>query len=187
MRCFWKFSRTKGWARKSCWNKSLFELVRMRSVIFPMRAVTALSILLLFGAQIDCEAEEDAILRGIIKDALSGHPTPCTVTVTDSAGVVVVENGSFSPGFRCSGEFLKRLPPGRTRIRVSRGFETEAVSRELQLLPGVETNVKVLLERRVDMRKHGWYAGDSHVHMLHGERTLPVTFDFVALTAQAED
>ena len=28
---------------------------------------------------------------------------------------------------------------------------------------------------------------DSHVHMLHGERTVPVDFDYVALTAKAED
>ena len=38
-----------------------------------------------------------------------------------------------------------------------------------------------------DLRKRGWYAGDSHAHMLHGERTVPVDFDFVALTARAED
>jgi hypothetical protein len=47
--------------------------------------------------------------------------------------------------------------------------------------------VAFVLRRRVDLRKRGWYAGDSHVHMLHGERTVPVGFDFVALTARAED
>ena len=47
--------------------------------------------------------------------------------------------------------------------------------------------VKFSLERVVDLRKHGWFAGDSHVHMVHGENTLPVDFDDVALTARAED
>jgi hypothetical protein len=98
-----------------------------------------------------------------------------------------VENDSFRAGFRCAGQFTKRLPQGRTRIRITRGFETQFIDRELHLEAGKETEASFLLERTVDLRRLGWYAGDSHVHMLHGERTVPVTFDFVALTARAED
>ena len=41
--------------------------------------------------------------------------------------------------------------------------------------------------RLVDLRRRGWYGGDSHDHLLHGEKTVPVDFDDVALSAQAED
>src|ERR1039457_819411 len=129
----------------------------------------------------------DAVLHGKVIDALTGSQTPCTVAITDANGKVVVESASFSGGFRSSGEFTKRLPAGPTRIRITRGFETKAINQEVNLVAG-ETNSRTFtLERVVDLRKRGWFAGDNHVHMLHGERTVPVEFDYVALTAQAEE
>jgi hypothetical protein len=109
------------------------------------------------------------------------------VTITDAEGKVVVESDSFSKGFRCSGEFSKRLPAGSTRIRITRGFETKAINRQVNLVAGETTDLAFTLERVVNLRDRGWFAGDSHVHMLHGERTVPVSFDYVALTAKAED
>ncbi len=132
-------------------------------------------------------APAEACLRGTIIDSATGKLTPCTIAITDSSGKVVLESDSFHGGFRCAGQFTKRLPPGRTLVRVTRGFETKAVERELTLAPGEEVEIKVGLERIVDLRQRGWYAGDSHVHMLHGERTVPVEFEFVALSARAED
>ncbi|HTL58543.1 MAG TPA: CehA/McbA family metallohydrolase [Candidatus Limnocylindrales bacterium] len=130
---------------------------------------------------------QEAILRGVIKDASNGQPTACTVFIRDATGKVLTETESFKAGFRCPGAFVKHLPAGRTQIRITRGFETRVFNRELELLPGQEFELRVDLQRVVDLRKRGWYAGDSHVHMLHGEKTVPVDFDFVALTARAED
>ena len=132
-------------------------------------------------------AAEPAILNGLIKDAVTGQPTACTVAITDANGKVIIESPSFQSGFRCAGQFRKTLPPGRTRVRVSRGFETKALTRELDLVAGAQADLELTLERVVDLRQRGWYSGDSHVHMLHGEKTVPVNFDFIALTAQAED
>ena len=130
---------------------------------------------------------QEAILRGTIRDAATGAPSACTVAIVSANSSLMVENESFKSGFRCAGEFTKRLPPGRTRIRVTRGFETAFVEKELDLEAGQEADVNFLLQRTIDLRRRGWYAGDSHVHMLHGERSVPVTFDTVALTARAED
>jgi hypothetical protein len=132
-------------------------------------------------------AGADAVLHGKVNDALTGRQTPCTVTITGADGKVVVECASFSGGFRSSGEFTKRLPAGPTRIRITRGFETKAINQEVNLVAGETNSLTFTLERVVDLRKRGWFAGDSHVHMLHGERTVLVDFDYVALTAQAED
>jgi hypothetical protein len=143
-------------------------------------------LLILFSLETACVAQE-ATLSGVIKDAATGQPTSCTVTIKDANGKIVTESESFLSGFRCPGRFLKRLPPGRTRIHISRGFETKAVNRDLDLVGGQQSDLEVTLERAVDLRKRGWYAGDSHAHMLHGEKTVPVDFDFVALTARAQD
>jgi len=129
----------------------------------------------------------DAVLHGRVNDALTGRQTPCTVKITDANGKVVVESVSFSGGFRSSGEFVKSLPAGPTRIRTTAGFEIEAINQEVKLFAGETNDLTFRLERLVNLRKRGWFAGDNHVHMLHGERTVPVDFDYVALTAKAED
>lgn len=132
-------------------------------------------------------AGEFAVLDALITDAETGRPSACNVALTDSQGVLVVESASFKSGFRCDGAFQKSLPPGRTRLRITRGPETRAVERELDLAPGKTSRVEIALARVVNLRKRGWFGGDSHAHMIHGERTIPVTFDDVALAARAED
>jgi hypothetical protein len=120
-------------------------------------------------------------------DADTGLPSPCTVTIVDSSGRTILESDSLRTGFRCDGSFKKRLLAGRTRVVVSRGPETRAVEREIDLSTGADAAMEIKLERIVDLRKRGWFAGDSHVHMLHGERAIPVSFDDVARAAKAED
>lgn len=136
-----------------------------------------------------CAAPDETlgVLRGTVLDRDTGQPTPCTVSLVDAVGATVMERDSFRGGFRCDGQFTKRLPAGRTRLRITRGFETRAVEQFVEVVAGRTTEVEVRLERVVDLRRRGWYAGDSHDHMIHGERTIPVDFDFVALTARAED
>lgn len=126
-------------------------------------------------------------MHGTITDAATGKPSAASVAITDAKGILILESDSFKAGFRCAGEFTKQLPPGRTLIRVTRGFETQFVEKNVHLDPGTRTEVTFQLRRNVDLRNRGWYAGDSHVHMLHGERTVPVSFDFVETTARAED
>jgi hypothetical protein len=126
-------------------------------------------------------------LRGVVLDADTGLPVPCTVTLVDANGRTATDGASFSAGFRCDGRFSKRLPHGKTRVRIARGFEVIAQERIVELAPGGESEIEFRLSRRVDLRRRGWYAGDSHAHMIHGEKTLPVDFDAVALTARAED
>jgi hypothetical protein len=129
----------------------------------------------------------DCWISGRITDAQDGGPTPCTVTITDANGNIVTETASFKGGFRCDGQFRKQIPAGVAKIRIARGFETRVIEQIVNLAPGETTNLNFVLERKVDLRRRGWYGGDNHVHMLHGEKTVPVEFDFVALTAQAED
>jgi hypothetical protein len=131
--------------------------------------------------------EAPATLTITVLDARTGSPTPCNIAITTSAGDRLIEKASFPAGIRSTGELTREVPPGGTHIRVSRGFETTAIEEELQLAPGEKRELVLELRRAVDLRARGWYGGDSHAHMLHGERQVPVTFDEVALAAQAED
>ena len=141
---------------------------------------------ILWTQQVDA-ADAMAVLHGVVSDTKTPNATPCTVTITDAKGNEVSESEAFKGGFRCDGTFDKRLPAGITRIKVTRGFETHAVTKELFLRSGETTTVSIALQRTVDLRQRGWYAGDSHAHMIHGEKSFPVDFEYVALTARAED
>jgi len=112
---------------------------------------------------------------------------PCTVTITDVDGQVITESEGLTRGFRSAGVFAKSLPPGRTNLRVTRGPEFKALETSLELRAGETRELELELDRQVDLRARGWFAGDSHVHMIHGEKTIPVDFDQVALAARAED
>ena len=139
------------------------------------------------GAIVSLATDQTALLCGRILDAVTATPTACTVAIIDANGTTVIESESYKKGFRSDGTFEKRLPAGLTRISVTRGFETCAQIKILTLQPGESRTVSFMLERSVDLRTRGWYAGDSHSHMLHGERTVPVTFDQIALAARSED
>jgi hypothetical protein len=128
-----------------------------------------------------------ATLRATVLDAETGRPTPCTVAILDAAGRTVTESEAFKAGFRSTGRFTKPLPPGQTRLRISRGLETKAEEQTVVLEAGREMTLEFRLRRIVDLRRQGWYSGDSHDHLLHGEKTVPVDFDEVALAARAED
>ena len=103
-----------------------------------------------------------------------------------SDGTIVTDHPSFQAGFRSSGTFEKRVPAGETTIVVSRGFDYLAVHRRLTLAADERRTETFELRRRSPLRREGWYCGDNHDHMIHGERTILVDFPYVALAARAE-
>ncbi|MCZ7636256.1 MAG: hypothetical protein M5U12_09605 [Verrucomicrobia bacterium] len=113
------------------------------------------------------------VLDARVLNAATRQPIACNVAIVDARGHVVTHGQGFREGFRSRGTFTEPLPPGRTRLRITRGPEFKAFATELELRPGETNRLEVLLERQVDLRQRGWFAGDSHVHMIHGERTLP--------------
>jgi hypothetical protein len=131
-------------------------------------------------------AHAEAILRGRVLDAETGRPVPCTVTIRGGDGRIVAGHASFRGGIRSPGVFEKRLAPGRVTITVSRGLDYGAREQEIELRDGETRDIEFRLERRTPLRALGWYAGDNHDHMVHGERTIQVDFDYVALAARAE-
>ncbi len=137
-----------------------------------------------FSAEINSNTGQ---IKLTITDGATSKQTACSVLLVDSKGKKVIESESFRNGIRCDGRLVKTLPAGRYKLRVMRGFETRIVERDVDIAAGQTIDVAVVLERVVDLRRKGWYAGDSHSHMVHGERTIQVDFDYLALTARAED
>jgi hypothetical protein len=136
---------------------------------------------------IHATSQETGILKGTVLDSTTQNRTPCTVQIHDANNKIVIENESYLDGFRCNGQFEKTLPVGKTKIRVTRGFETKSVEQTIDIKPNQTSHLDFELERIIDLRAQGWFAGDHHAHMVHGERTIHTDFDAVALAVHAED
>lgn len=119
-------------------------------------------------------------------DADTRAVVPATVAITGSDGKVVTDHPSYQAGFRSNGQFEKELPEGETSIVVTRGFDYLPVRRKFSLRAGERRTEEFLLRRRSPLRREGWYVGDNHAHMIHGERNTLVDFAYVALAGRAE-
>jgi hypothetical protein len=67
--------------------------------------------------------------------------------------------------FYCDGKCTVRVPPGKTRIEVWKGFEYSPVRIETAVRKGGTIRKRVLMKRAVDMAARGWYSGDTHIHL----------------------
>ena len=67
--------------------------------------------------------------------------------------------------FHTDGEFAMDLPPGATRLSVSRGFEYLPVEKSATVEPGGSQSLTIALERLDNLPAKGWWDGDNHFHM----------------------
>lgn len=101
-----------------------------------------------------------------------GLPTPVLARLTPSGGKMLPGRYQASvPGVFLAPPWTVELAPGEWKLEISRGPQFEAFKRDLQIGSGKsEVFEEVSLERRVDLRKHGWYGGDADGDVYHGER-----------------
>jgi hypothetical protein len=131
-------------------------------------------------------ANNSAVLSLKVYDAATRQIVPCSVALRTSTGELLTQDPGYHDGFRCPGEFRSELPPGKTTVVVTRGFDYQSETRELELAAGKTTECEIRLERISPLRKEGWVCGDNHIHMKHGEGKNVAHFPFLALTARAE-
>jgi hypothetical protein len=76
------------------------------------------------------------------------------------------------------------LPPGEWEIMVRRGLEHVAVRKTFQVHSGQVKELTLQPRRWVDMREHGWYSGDDH---LHAQILSDLDAENLSVWIQAED
>jgi len=132
-----------------------------------------------------------------VNDAETGIPTPVRLRVTDAAGNYYAPLGRLTqfatgPNQDVGGNVLLggkpwayidgaceiNLPPGPLHVSITKGPEYRPVETDVQLIAG-KLSLRLQIERWVDLRKEGWYSGDTRVHYLPPHAAL--------LEAQTED
>jgi len=127
-----------------------------------------------------------ATVRGRILDEASGQPLAARVSIRAGGGQAVGTLYPRWPGFWADGSFEAKVPPGPVVVAAQCGPEYWHFSRPLELAPGEQADVEIALRCWVDMPARGWYAGDNHLHPIHGEREYEADLARVALAARAE-
>lgn len=132
-----------------------------------------------------------------VNDAATGKPTPVRLRITDANGTYYAPYGrltEFATGVNqdvggnvligskkwcyIDGTCEILLPPGPLHIEITKGPEYKPIDETITLLAG-KLSLRFTIERWIDMRKLGWYSGDTRVHFL--------TPDAALLEGQAED
>ena len=116
-------------------------------------------------------------LRATVVDE-TGRPTPARITVTgaDARGYAPqhgfhrVLTPTETHYFRATGAFEVEVPPGPVTIQARKGLEYRPVTATVKVSPGNNPELSLRLERLIDAREAGWYAGDTHIHDLHQGR-----------------
>ncbi len=132
-----------------------------------------------------------------ITDAATGQPTPVRLRITDADGTYYPPYGrltEFATGVNqdvggnvligakkwayIDGACEILLPPGTLHVEIAKGPEFKPIDEEVTLLPG-KMSLRFTIERWSNVRKQGWYSGDTRVHFLSPDAAL--------LEGQAED
>jgi hypothetical protein len=125
-----------------------------------------------------------------VNDAATGKPTPVRLRITDEAGNYYAPFGrlaEFATGVNedvggnlrlghaqhsvIDGTCEIALPPGPILIEISKGLEYRPLREELVLGAG-KMALRLSLERWLDLRPEGWYAGDGRAHFLSPHAAL---------------
>ncbi|MBI4463018.1 MAG: CehA/McbA family metallohydrolase [Acidobacteria bacterium] len=124
-----------------------------------------------------------------VVDEETGEPTPARIYAQASDGKTYVPDDAFHRVgrlrehlFHTTGTFTLRVPPGRMRVEVVKGFEYWPASQEVTIQADTVTTATLVLKRMTNLPRTGWYSGSNHVHMNYGGnlRNMPTNLLFMA-------
>jgi hypothetical protein len=133
-------------------------------------------------------------LRVITVDRPTGKQLPARISVRGPDGLFSwgadargrpLEYGGL-PRHWSEGTLDLEVGAGRVLVLASRPFSWLPASREVTVEPGAAAAVTLELEPLVDLRALGWYGGDAHTHVVHGERHFAMDLPLAARIAKAE-
>jgi len=148
------------------------------------------------GKPVKAEGADTADLVVTIHDAATGRPTFCRVNVVGPDGNFYepAENpladysltgtwperlaGNrpskapiryFGHFFYTPGKFTVRVPAGKSRVEVWKGYEYRPVKEEVELAAGKSSEITLAIENPAPMHERGWHSGDPHLHFIRAD------------------
>jgi dipeptidyl aminopeptidase/acylaminoacyl peptidase len=150
--------------------------VALRVVTIPGSAVEAVV------AKTRRYVHPSGTLRLTATDA-AGRPVPVRLSVTGQDGRGLAPDDAWRHAddgfdravrpfemtyFHARGAATLTVPAGTYTVLATRGLEYAPVRRTVTVAPGATAEVRLPLDRLVDLPARGWWSGDVHVHMNYG-------------------
>ncbi len=117
------------------------------------------------------DSSAKAIIRGAIRDKSNGRPVPAKIRVTETnSNTVYMPEASIKTMpdrrhyFYARGQYEVAVPPGRYKIEGVRGLNHEIAVGYTEVGSGLNHTVDLEIETLEDMKKLGWYSGNTHTH-----------------------
>lgn len=104
-------------------------------------------------------------LRITVRETGSPQPIPVRLHVLDAAGKPLKPPGlpSWNDHFVCTGAVVLALAPGKYRVEAERGPEFTAATATFEV--GEDPRpLDLEIKRLTDLRREGWWSGETHVH-----------------------
>src|SRR5205814_8620360 len=136
------------------------------------------------GTRIEILEREKVWLHGQVVDTANERPTPVRLAFRSKEGRYIPPYGHrteindawfqdygadvklMDSSFAyVDGTFQVELPVCEIYVEMTKGFEYGAVRKKLAIEPG-QRELKLEIERHVDLRSKGWVTADTHVHFL---------------------
>jgi hypothetical protein len=101
----------------------------------------------------------------VVEDS-TGEPTAARVHLKNAQGrtPTVKDAIAWKDHFVFNGKVILDLPPGKYTFEMERGPEYKLRTGDFELKRGDADNKEVRMVRFVDMKKEGWYSGETHIH-----------------------
>lgn len=129
-----------------------------------------------------------------VHDAKSGRLLAARLSLTcsdgsrpwgsDAAGKPLAYGDT--PRYWIDGDCAVDIPAGQTEVVISRPYTWRPFRTTVMVPAGGEVRVRAPLEPVVDLIAEGWYGGDAHDHVVHGEREFAVDIALASRIAAAE-
>jgi hypothetical protein len=121
-------------------------------------------------------------------------PLPCCLTLIDSQGKGVWGKDGLGKSFQypgdariwVSGDTQINLPAGSYTYIVSRPYAYQTKQGTVDIVSGQTTLLSLTLACVLDLPSLGWYGGDAHQHICHGEKEFAVNAGIACKIAQSE-
>jgi len=155
------------------------------------------------------EAKGSGLVKITVRDAATGQPTPCRISVVGPDGNFYQpatnhltqyaltsqwpKRGTWgnrldkSPYrylgryFYTTGETAVAVPPGQSRVEVAKGFQFAPQTQSIEVGKGETNSVELTLAKAADVSRLGYFGGDLHLHIPRtNDATESAAFDLMA-------
>jgi hypothetical protein len=119
-----------------------------------------------FGFLLEAAEESGKTARIQVVVREEGQAVPCRIHIYDSAGKTpkVAGGPAWNDHVVCDAGGELELPAGKYRYAVERGPEYHSVAGELTVVAGGTAKLAADLVRIANLKAHGWWSGELHVH-----------------------